>query len=455
MAEIDVSIPQNVGDTTVQHPSFRSSATMPDGTVESVTAFSYFKFKIKLYQISSPIIGDLYFHRSRSVSELAFKVYRIDKELSDFFGALPPELKLEDLFRNPGEKVTPRTRPFMLQALALQIAYDNVQILLHRPLLSQDLRNYKTHAELSDPDRIMYSPDQSNITNSIQLSSQHVHQILLASRDKCWESAIRSSKLGQYNQCLVSARDSHAAAFLGINLFTAGMVLCVVALSRPLSSEAQIAKQAVARIMSLSRFLSGKALLSAQTTKILKDLVRLVGEKEIKAMLAESEMAQNPPSHSSDGPRSRNRARARDVEDTTDVTPRPPSFSATEEGTHFSSIAPGEVTVSAPLKEEFGLAGVMDAAPSLMDTFDFSGLENLDFNNGLSIVQQAMFPEMVPPDVGASTADGSVPRNDSQYNAADQAYLYQAGGGDNGLQADDFSMMNSVGQTWLWDTVSW
>ncbi|KIW67456.1 hypothetical protein PV04_06705 [Phialophora macrospora] len=458
MAEIDVRIPQNVGDTTVQHPSFRSSATMPDGTVEPVTAFSYFKFKIKLYQISSPIIGDLYFHRSRSVSELAFKVYRIDKELSDFFSALPPELKLEDLFRNRDEKVTARTRPFMLQALALQIAYDNVQILLHRPLLSQDLRNYKTHAELSDPDRVLYSPDQSNITNSIQLSSQHVHQILLASRDKCWESAIRSSKLGQYNQCLVSARDSHAAAFLGINLFTAGMVLCVVALSRPLSSEAQVAKQAVARIMSLSRFLSGKALLSAQTTKILKDLVRLVGEKEIKAMLAESEMAQKPPSHSSGGPGSGDRGtyrdRDRDVKDMTDVAPRPPPFPATEEVIHLSGVAPRGATASAPLKEEFGLAGMMDAAPSLMDTFDFSGLENLDFNNGLSIVQQAMFPEMVPPDVGASTTDGSVPTSDGQYSA-DQAYLYQAGGGDNGLQADDFSMMNSVGQTWLWDSVSW
>ncbi|ETI22161.1 hypothetical protein G647_06234 [Cladophialophora carrionii CBS 160.54] len=462
MAEIDVRIPQNVGDTTVQHPFFRSSATTPDGTVEPVTAFSYFKFKIKLYQISSPIIGDLYFHRSRSVSELAFKVYRIDKELSDFFSALPPELKLEDLFRNPAEKVTPRTRPFMLQALALQIAYDNVQILLHRPLLSQDLRNYKTHADLSDPDRLAYSPDQSNITNSIQLSSQHVHQILLASRDKCWESAIRSSKLGQYNQCLVSARDSHAAAFLGINLFTAGMVLCVVALSRPLSSEAQTAKQAVARIMSLSRFLSGKAPLSAQTTKILKDLVRLVGEKEIKAMLAESEMAQNQPSTSTDRARSRDRDRDghrdgdtdrdrdRNTEDTPDVTSRLPAVPARDDLLQVSDNAPEEaVAASEPLKEEFGLAGMMDAGPSLMDTFDFSGLENLDFNNGLSIVQQAMFPEVVAPDV-----DASMPKDEGEYNA-NQAYLYPAGGSSDGLQTDDFSMMNSVGQTWLWDSVSW
>ncbi|KAL2430692.1 hypothetical protein ABEF95_012810 [Exophiala dermatitidis] len=297
--DIAVKIPENIGDTTVQHPRFRSTATMPDGTVEPVTTFSYSKYKFKLYQISSPIISDLYFHRGSNVSELAIKVSRINEELVSWFNSLPPELKLEDLFRNPAEPVTANTRPFMLQALALQIAYDNVQILLHRPLLSQDLRKFKasekpagSHHDPEFPTAIdtnttsAGTDTDTTVKPATDTNAPDVHRILMSSRDACWDSAIRSSKLGRYQQCLATARESHACAFLGINLFTAGMVLCVVALARPLSAQAQMAKQAVARIMALSRFLSGKALLSAQTTKILKDLVHLIGEKEIKAMLS-------------------------------------------------------------------------------------------------------------------------------------------------------------------------
>ena len=257
---------------------------MPDGTAEPVTTFAYLKYKLKLYQISSPIIGDLYFHRSHSVSALAVKVWGINQELVSWFNSLPPELKLEDVCRNPTEPVTPNTKPFILQALALQIAYDNVQILLHRPLLSHNLRSFKTNEGANEHGYSVLDGKRS---------AQDVHQILASSRDHCWDSAVRSSKLGQYQQCLATARESHAAAFLGINLFTAGMVLCVVALSRLLSSQAQMAKQAVAQIISLSRFLSGRVLLSEQTTKILKDLVRLIGDKEIKAMISGFDVSEN------------------------------------------------------------------------------------------------------------------------------------------------------------------
>ena len=453
-------IPQNTDDTNIQHPAFRSTATMPDGALEPVTTFSYFKYKIKLYQISSPIIGDLYFHRSSSVSELASKVYRIDKELSDFFSSLPPEMRLEDLSRDPNEPATTSTRPFMLQALALQIAYDNVQILLHRPLLSQDLRNFKADSGSSDSQHSIYSPSQRHLANTAQLSPQHVHQILLASRDKCWESAIRSSKLGQYHQCLSSARDSHAAAFLGINLFTAGMVLCVVALSRPLSSEAQMAKQAVARIMSLSRFLSGKARLSAQTTKILKDLVRLIVEKEIKAMLSESEAAQN-------------------VRTTTGTGMRPsgstiPSSTPAFGDTTRVSQKLGSSQPSMQPEDEYAHDRMGPSVPDFMDNLEFSGFENMDFNNGLLIMQQgkhtvpgpqssrssvhmnfradtagtAMFPDVTAFDPDQSTNDQTL-QDTSQYNV-ENSYFTQTSGSDGGLQVDDFNMMNAVGQTWLW-----
>jgi hypothetical protein len=346
---------------------------MPDGSVEPVTTFSYLKYKLKFYQISSSIIGDLYFHRSPNVVELAAKVSRIHEELVDFHNSLPPELRLEELCPTPDEPVTPETRPFVLQALALQVAYDNVQILLHRPLLSQDMQYFKEN-KISTADSQLNSevPSRSHSPNS-----RDVHQVLLSSRDHCWESAIRSSNLGKYQQCLRSARESHAAAFLGINLFTAGMVLCVIALARPLSSQAQIAKQAVARIMALSRFLAGRVLLSAQTTKVLKDLVRLIGDKEVDAILSGSEVFDNAataPAKVSQNPGAR-----ANISSTEAVASVPAQQNAVNQLIDLQS--------QFQVQQQPGDADVA-LDPTTSNNFDFSGLENLDFNNGLFTLQQ-------------------------------------------------------------------
>lgn len=368
---------------------------MPDGTVEQVTTFSYMKYKFKLYQISSPIISDLYFHRSSNVTELATKVSRINEELVSWFNSLPPELKLEDLFRNVNEPISPSTRPFMLQALALQIAYDNVQILLHRPLLSQDLRKFKAANGTLGAQDSKYSLDTDE--SNLQPYSRDVHQILISSRDHCWDSAIRSSRLGRYQQCLTSARDSHACAFLGINLFTAGMVLCVVALSRPLSSQAQMAKQAVARIMTLSRFLSGQSLLSAQTTKILKDLVHLIGEKEIKAMLSGSGAG---PGFAEDGRSAISKHQHQQQQQQQQQHHSPPSplpvshiASSASSGTALKAQTPSSNDMHTPMPPP-AVPGMDEPAFFYQDpmagddNFDFAGFETMDFNNGIVTLQQ-------------------------------------------------------------------
>lgn len=290
--EIDVNMPQNLGDTMVQHPSFHSVTSMPDGTTEPVTSFTYVQLKIQLYQIASPIVTDMHFSRNADLNGLAARVMQIDKQLRSWFQSLPPELKLEELYRQ-GIKDTPqRARVFMLQALALQLAYDNVMILLHRPSLSQNIQSStvaSTEDSLSSEPASMatQSPDQTYKTRGA----------LLTSRDHCWESAIQSSDLGRYGQCLDYARETHAAAFLGINLFTASMVLCVFALSNPLSTQAQLAKQAVTRIMSLSRFLADRSILSDQTNLVLRDLINLILEKERKVMLFDRESTSIRPGH--------------------------------------------------------------------------------------------------------------------------------------------------------------
>ena len=281
--EFTVGVPHNFDDTIVEHPCFRTDAETPNGTTERVTLFTYVEVKIKLYRIASPIVGDMYFHRASDKSALRQKVQKIDNDLSSWFNGLPPELRLDNLSRRPdGVTADSNTGIFELQALTLQIAYDNILILLHRPLLSHTLN--RPGRTLNTGTRTVPETDPGS-----HISTKQPELFDYSSQDKCWESAMRTSALGRYDSCLKSAKNTHAAAFLGINLLNAGMVLCVVALSKPLSEQAHTAKHAIGRIISLSRFLEGRAQLASQTSKLMRDLVRLILEKEMKAIIGEQE----------------------------------------------------------------------------------------------------------------------------------------------------------------------
>jgi len=67
-----------------------------------------------------------------------------------------------------------------------------------------------------------------------------------------------------------------------------------------------------------------------------------------------------------------------------------------------------------------------------------------------------------PPSVVA-TPDADRPVSDAirrnpwgrdDYNE-DRASINQVGGSEDGLMGTDFDMMNTVGQTWLWDNATW
>lgn len=48
----------------------------------------------------------------------------------------------------------------------------------------------------------------------------------------------------------------------------------------------------------------------------------------------------------------------------------------------------------------------------------------------------------------------SDPWNPEHYNA-EHTFVESTSGSENGLVGTDFDMMNTVGQTWLWDSMSW
>ncbi|KAJ5675515.1 hypothetical protein N7462_008412 [Penicillium macrosclerotiorum] len=187
----------------------------------------------------------------------------IHNQLASWESQLPHKLRLET-YRG---KDTSQPLLLRMQALLLQLSYDNVLIFLHRSaafgISSKGSSEYHSAPILS--------------------GSAFSQQQLL-------NSALRTSELYQYRALLQACRRTHAAMHIGICLFTAGVILCTFALSRPLSSSAEKAKAGVANILRLHQnSVLGEHLLSTQSAKVLTDLVAAVMRSEQKFILGQQD----------------------------------------------------------------------------------------------------------------------------------------------------------------------
>lgn len=284
--EYAVSGPQNIDDTTRTH-EHGSAAWTSDGSSETVTLFTYFSFKIELYKISSPILTHLYFRPSADRGKIMRTIRDLDRRLSNWRDRLPPELRLEK-YRNRTPTEDSEENMFLLQSLTLQVAYDNILILLHRPLLN----NQNTPLATPNNRRSETSRHEGNQTaaadrrdQSMDASSAYDY-----SRDRCLQSASRSAGLCELKHCLKVARNTHAVAYLGINLFTAGTLLCTVALSSPLSSMAQQAKGHIRKILVICEMLKQHTPVATQTKQVLSHLTKVVLDKELSALTSTEAM---------------------------------------------------------------------------------------------------------------------------------------------------------------------
>lgn len=273
---------KDLEDTAARHPSFASTETV-NGMPCPVTIFSYQRYKFTLYTIAARIISEIYFgSSSKSLVSVARTIRSLSRELEVWFSALPAELKCRTDVENGAAIQDPAVnytlKIFRLQALALQLAHENIQILLHRPLLQLPLR-WRTPQHGVPPTRDGAEGDAE--MNEVD------DAILAMSKRKCWESAIRTSNLTA--SIVGEAKYTHAASYVGIHMFTAGTILSIVALSTPLTTESQEAKQAIARIVSTSASMGMKTLLSHQSQQVLKELVRLILEKEMTSIFVEAE----------------------------------------------------------------------------------------------------------------------------------------------------------------------
>ncbi|KAM3565281.1 hypothetical protein ARSEF4850_001463 [Beauveria asiatica] len=171
---------------------------------------SFHNCKFRLYRIMGQFLG-----RRRQMDQKS-TVQSIHEELTHWRNQLPSQLRIESYRDMPPGQELPIPQ---MQAIALQLMYDNLQIVLHRTVA------------FGQGSKVQNTPEGL-------FSLRHLMQ-----------AALRTSELHAFPNSLHAMRRTHASMHIGITLFTAGIVLCIAALSQPLSDTSQKAKSGVMHII--------------------------------------------------------------------------------------------------------------------------------------------------------------------------------------------------------------
>jgi hypothetical protein len=233
----------------------------------------------EVYKIASPIIENIYGIRTstdlRIRSMLPGMITQASHLMREWQNNLPPYLALDKITDICPTSSTAE-KMHKLQALSLQLTYDNLMIIIHRPLLA-DQRASLTRFRERDQSQARASevPPELNFPTSSEDSNFK----------ECLDSALRVSRVQNKPELVKLAAETHLVAFLGMNLFTSSVVMSVCALSDPLSDTAQEAKRGITRTLLVQKSLSRRTSLSMQSSVILEDIVQLILEREREEML--------------------------------------------------------------------------------------------------------------------------------------------------------------------------
>lgn len=246
---------------------------------ESICLSSYQAQLNEVYRIASPIIENIYGIRTSTDlnmrSMLPGIITQAGHQMREWQTNLPAHLNL-DKMGDIATTASTAEKMHRLQALSLQLTYDNLMIIIHRPLLADQRANlakyrerHQSQARANDLPPELQFPTNSEDPNFKQ----------------CLDSALRVSRVQNKPELVKLAAETHLVAFLGMNLFTSSVVMSVCALSDPLSDTAQEAKRGITRTLLVQKSLSRRTSLSLQSSVILEDIVQLILEREREEML--------------------------------------------------------------------------------------------------------------------------------------------------------------------------
>lgn len=255
----------------------------------------------KLSVIITDVLLDLYGPRNsdqdgssstqdQRIKRLIGKVAQLDLRLREWQSNVPIELRL-DVKSNmspqpflPAEALHtdigasgPRFSEHILrmQALALKLAYENARIVTHRPLLTYRMSN---------------SPATVETAAGRSRSFLEIQDPFRASLESCRDAALQTALIGSLPQ-FGEALDTYAVAFVGIQCFTAAVVLCLISSHEPLTTNSHEAKIAIRQLLAMQHALKGRSPLAAQSLKVLQRLTRLVFSKEVDSLVDGSDIA--------------------------------------------------------------------------------------------------------------------------------------------------------------------
>ncbi|OJJ06179.1 hypothetical protein ASPVEDRAFT_55882 [Aspergillus versicolor CBS 583.65] len=147
-------------------------------------------------------------------------------------------------------------RHLFLQSQILQMTYDSAVLFINRPLLEYQAR-----------------PEFQTVV------AEHLPAIRL-SMDLSLKAALRVSRVSP-----VHHENELSLAFVLMNFFTAGVILCLTPTSRPFSRAANEAKDGILRIVRASRKLQSKNKIAKHTEQLLTRLLKLSLRQELENAL--------------------------------------------------------------------------------------------------------------------------------------------------------------------------
>jgi hypothetical protein len=280
-------------DDTYESPSFRPSTTADD--VSTICYSSYQRELNQLYITASPVIETVFGMRTMKWNDpvagqqYLAKVMDATDRLWAWRRRLPPHLLL-DLSSDCEPNASRNSKVYRLQALSLQLTFDNLLIIFHRPSLTQHvdhlIRSRPGHGHMSMPSpSSVQHPVSSASPLFLDSACSPLSVSQASSNEQWWDAALRTSKVTQMPQLAQLATDSHLVAFIAINLFNSAIAMAILALSDPLSDRAQEVKRSITRIYRLQELLAKKTELSMQSNAVLKDVIHMLLQREADAML--------------------------------------------------------------------------------------------------------------------------------------------------------------------------
>ncbi|KAL4800136.1 fungal-specific transcription factor domain-containing protein [Aspergillus venezuelensis] len=285
--DCNISMPADISE----NPYFVESNSAQQSTV----CYSVYQRELnRLYLMASQALETIFGSRTSGSSQaLTGDAYvelakEATRNLQKWREELPSSLtlNLEQDFRSDSG---PGAKALALQSLSLHLTYDNILIVLHRPLLARQVDHLSAvplpnrRNRLDPANRHPEGASPAGADSPFEAVSPNPP---VASSVHWWNAALRTSRITELPVLAQLATDSHLVAFLAINVFNAAIVLAVMALSDPLSDTAQVVKRTITRILRLQDLLGKRSALSKQSTTVLKNVIALLLRRESEAILA-------------------------------------------------------------------------------------------------------------------------------------------------------------------------